>query len=698
MAMPTFKPGQLVRVFLRNFVTYTSATFLPGPTLNMIIGPNGTGKSSVVCAICIGLDFGTAPLGRAKELSEFVKHGCSEATVEIELKGAQGQVNQVIRLEIEKEGSKKKWHINNRPCNAKDVKKITRTFGIQIDNLCHFLPQDRVVEFSRLSPKDRLSSTLRGAAPDHITEQHEQLRELASKQKEDLKKQGDTRKVLKNLEDRQNGVRGDVERMRERGIIQERVRMLELTRPVARLMQADYEVKGADKQVQDLDRDISALRDSLEPGQVAVKAKQNYVKEVDRVKGARKKLCDLFEKKVKDCSNGVSATDTQLKTNDGDKARAESDIKDEERKMKGYQQKIDNFKCEAEQEPVDFDPAAFNERKREKTRQQRECDEHMEESRISNGQYVETMNMRKSDIGKAKNQLANLATEAGKQGRVLEKASKDAKSAWDWIENHRELLKGEVYAPPILSCSVKDKAYAAMIESMFQANDLIRITCTDNDDWKMLQHEFTKNQKLTNITLIHSTMSLQNFKKPVSEEVERRFDVKGWALDYISGPERVLAWCCENLRMNSTAVIMDEMNNQQFEMLQASGLTNCISPRQRYIMTSRPEYGPDAKSTQVRPVKSEATIWGAQAFDTSAEANIEAEIVNWGAEVDDLQKKLGNGREHVGKMRQRIEELTREAVGSMSVSISSILTIPRRRSRQRKTRYKPAITGWHRYQ
>lgn len=53
-----FKPGAIVRVKLTDFVTYTSAEFFPGPKLNMVIGPNGTGKSTLVCAICLGLGWG----------------------------------------------------------------------------------------------------------------------------------------------------------------------------------------------------------------------------------------------------------------------------------------------------------------------------------------------------------------------------------------------------------------------------------------------------------------------------------------------------------------------------------------------------------------------------------------------------------------------------------------------------------------
>ena len=67
------QPGAIVRVKLTNFVTYTSAEFFPGPNLNMVIGPNGTGKSTLVCAICLGLGWppkvGWLPLSACDHLT-----------------------------------------------------------------------------------------------------------------------------------------------------------------------------------------------------------------------------------------------------------------------------------------------------------------------------------------------------------------------------------------------------------------------------------------------------------------------------------------------------------------------------------------------------------------------------------------------------------------------------------------------------
>ena len=134
------QPGSIVRVKLVNFVTYTNAEFKLGPNLNMIIGPNGTGKSTLVCAICLGLGWKTSHLGRAKDIGEFVKHGAKKAIIEIELAAdpSRHDENPVITTKITREGNKTDFYIDGKKTTNKAVLDLARSFSIQVDNLCQF--------------------------------------------------------------------------------------------------------------------------------------------------------------------------------------------------------------------------------------------------------------------------------------------------------------------------------------------------------------------------------------------------------------------------------------------------------------------------------------------------------------------------------------------------------------------------------
>lgn len=48
-----YKTGSIVAVKVQNFLTYDECEVFPGPKLNIVIGPNGTGKSALTHAICL---------------------------------------------------------------------------------------------------------------------------------------------------------------------------------------------------------------------------------------------------------------------------------------------------------------------------------------------------------------------------------------------------------------------------------------------------------------------------------------------------------------------------------------------------------------------------------------------------------------------------------------------------------------------
>ena len=138
-----FTTGSIVSIYLKNFVTYEEVKFYCKPGLNLILGPNGSGKSTIVCALCLGLGGSPKLLGRAKDVKEFVKRGCTEGEIELELYREGGR-SLVIKRCINSIKSTSKWYINGKASKLESVTDEIHKMNIQLTNLCQFLPQDKV--------------------------------------------------------------------------------------------------------------------------------------------------------------------------------------------------------------------------------------------------------------------------------------------------------------------------------------------------------------------------------------------------------------------------------------------------------------------------------------------------------------------------------------------------------------------------
>lgn len=356
-----FQPGAITRVKVNNFVTYEDAVFNPGPNLNMVIGPNGTGKSSLVCAICIGLGYGAANLGRAAKFSEFVKHGKDQATIEIELqRRPEDRSNYIIKVRITREGDKRKWWINGSEVPLKSVQQLVRGLGIQVDNLCQFLPQDRVSEFSGLSPVALLHETQRAAAPPEMLTWHDELKVLRKNQKGIQLNLETDEETLRTQEERQEGLRGDVERLQERAQIQEKIALLESSVPFV-----DYNVKRrryieCREIAKEAKSQVVALEAEFAPTVQAVNNKEEYHRRIDLAVKERKKdllnserAADNFFAQVEEANEGIKELEQKVKSErDGEQKRKQQ--------YAAIQQKIASLEDQLKIEPPTFDGPEWN--------------------------------------------------------------------------------------------------------------------------------------------------------------------------------------------------------------------------------------------------------------------------------------------------------------------------------------------------
>lgn len=73
------------------------------------------------------------------------------------------------------------WRLDGHLVSREAIGELTRNMNIDINNLCQILPQERVVEFSKMSPKDLLLSTEKSFGDEQMFKNHQELIELTGK-------------------------------------------------------------------------------------------------------------------------------------------------------------------------------------------------------------------------------------------------------------------------------------------------------------------------------------------------------------------------------------------------------------------------------------------------------------------------------------------------------------------------------------
>lgn len=667
------KPGTIVRVTMKNFVTYTWAEFQPGPGLNMIVGPNGTGKSTLVCAICLGLGSPPAHLGRAKEISEFVKHGSKEATIEIELKADPERhgSNPVVGCRIARDGGgkdsnnskKTTFFINGQKSTNKAVLELVRSFSIQVDNLCQFLPQDRVVEFAALSPVDLLAQTQRAAAPEYMTEWHEQLKTMRKEQKQKLAEQQSGIDDLKRLEDRQKAQEGEVERMRERTAMQEKLAILKKFRPFAEYNELKENHIAAKARKENAIKEYRELERMIAPNLTSLKRKKEYLARVSQASVSQAKLVDRTKTVVADALAQYDASDGRVQDCDKESEAEKNGAKKAKADMSRHQNFIRDTKRHMQNRPESFDAVEINSQIRDLKTRRRTADQQALAYDTTIQDHAEKKRQRKHLIDEELKRKDHLQSQAGRLASKLDSASPDTGRAWKWVEENRDKFRGEVYGPPMIECSVQNSTHAGWVESMMGDGELKAITVTNADDFRMLSLQVYTNMKLTDVNIRSSNQTLANFRPTVSPDQLRRMGLDGWLMDLIEGPAPVLAMLCDNRSLHMTPYATKEISDSQLESIKQSAIGGWVTPEKMWRIMRRREYGDAGVQTRVESLRRARLLTDAP-VNTQAEEEINERVKGYKREIEELEDEMKGLNEQYTKHRSE-EKLLGEKIKSV---------------------------------
>ncbi|KAL1408377.1 Structural maintenance of chromosomes protein 5 [Vanrija albida] len=606
-----FTPGAIVRIKMRNFMTYDFVEFNPGPKLNMILGPNGTGKSSIAAAIVIGLGFPPKTMGRATDIKSYVKQGAEVAETEIELKGQIGTPNLVIWCRFSRDSNKCEFKLNGRPTPHKKIHDVVASFDVQATNLCSFLPQDKVSDFAKMNSTYVLKETMLAAGDSRMTKWHEKLITRG-----DAAKDVDG-ELATNMQKRDQ-LQAQVTELAPEVRYYERRQELEFERAVLRLLVMVSEVR-------ELQKATSVEKKRKD------KAKRNH-DAIDEKQSGFKDLMKSQKRKQESLSESVEKERVKLEIGHRDLRKAKEDYRAAERESKELEAKLRSIGSEtrkweqekqrleariADNKAILESPQAdvttqlelLAQQKKERLAKVRPLEQKKEEAVAKHRQLTrdaEQINREIADIEDQKKKLSSIDLQ--RKQRAF-KYDPSIQYVCQWLDKNQDKLKGKVCLPPMISANVADKRFSP---------------------------EPGKNVKVgIHLATVNVTEESANPQRPCSQEQLQALGFDGWAIDFVEADAAVITFLCEYAKMHRSALTLRDGTRIASDNVAQAGITSWV--------------------TKTDSNRASRSVYGTRAYQITSNPPRPAVAFNLSVDVEAINKIADNA----AKLRRQLNEIER---------------------------------------
>lgn len=545
----------------------------------MIIGANGTGKSSIVCAICLGLAGKPAFMGRADKVGFFVKRGCSKGMVEIELFRTSG--NLIITREIDVAKNQSSWFINKKSTTQKVVEEQVAALNIQVGNLCQFLPQDKVGEFAKLSKIELLEATEKSIGPPEMHRYHCELKNFREKEKQLETSCKEKTEYLEKMIQRNERYKQDVERFYERKRHLDLIEMLEAKRPwveYENVRQEYEEVKLARDRVKEEVR-------KLKEGQIPMTRR---IEEIERQRHTleariKEKATDIKEtsQKCKQKQDIIERKDKQIEELQQALTVKQNEEHDRQRRISNTRKMIEDLQnelkttenCENLQPQID---AITNDLRRVQ-----------DEKALCEGEVIdkrgekESLEKERKSVGDNIVRFDNLMNQ--KEDKLRQRY-RDTYDAVLWLRNNRDKFKQRVCEPIMLTINMKDNKNAKYIENHISSNDLRAFVFESQEDMEIFLKEIRDNKKLRVNAVIAPKSSYADKAPSRSLNELKPYGFFSYLRELFDAPDPVMSFLCCHYHIHEVPVGTERTRERIERVIQETRLKQMYTAEEKYVV------------------------------------------------------------------------------------------------------------------
>lgn len=637
--------------------TYSDVGFTAGPYLNMILGPNGTGKSALVCGIILGLGGEPGTTGRAGQIGDYIRFGCEFALITIELfndKGSNWIITRRITSTVNHKG-KQEFHsnftLNGKELLKRQITEFIRSLNIHVDNLCQFLPQERVIEFVKMNQQDLLLNTERAAGDQQMVDDHQEVIQL-SKEIRSLVRDKETLCQDIDIEsEEQKRVQDELRAIEERDNLKREKCWLEKKIPWIRYEQKRVEYVEAKKNFEEKEQQIKNGKLSIEPLKKELLKSRDDMAKFDKQK--RTKI-----DRLRQLAQSIEPIKRQLEKSNEKAFQVQHDYESKiEREIKRQNDldhlnnQLTRYKEELNNMPeVDVD----NEIERV-THEINHLYKQINQLAVKRDQNKDATanlyNQKQNEVVKREQISNNFKLKLDK----LYEMNANAKRAYDWLKNNKDRFTDTIYPPMITQINVKQKDWAKYVENSIANHDLVAFMCKNPDDVKSLSRMVWDELRIRINIVLAPQQTPDDFPTDDIDQL-KKYGFFIWVKDMFDAPDPIMAYLCKQYWLHRIPV-GDCKVDDNLERISKMKLTRVYSKDQIHSM-KRSRFNPEKVMTTSDQIPQSRILH--LIVDQNELKRIHASIQRIDGELLSHKKELEKLDQTENEMKQQIEDLKQQ--------------------------------------
>lgn len=545
-------------------------------------------------------------VGRTNQLSFYIKLGTpanQQTFVEVDLYESTDKFITIRRV-LNAENNSSVWYLNSVQKKMSEIKAVVRALAIDVDNLCSFMPQDRVGAFSSYTGKEILQNTLKSIrSPAEEVNLYEEQKELSDlellrercRMNRDAiqKKYDDSRRELDSLQSELQRLERRKEAIVKLKLFKVKLNFVQCNSAKVAWDEREAELKSFEEEMRDKKAALAPLEQELARNLKALdmlqqcngngnnnsssSSKPSKVDKNATISKQSKILLDRLhlvpgEQRARD--EATEEASAEISTME---ARRQEEIKRLERIQREIAQTSAKLtEIEAELPNLEAENRQKNEQMAELVHQTGDLEQQRIECQRQLQENQQQVSRLARDLENVKD-LRQIYRQRLYQSNHA--ASMEVVRVMDWLDENmstlkeRGLLTGDVHGPVGMLISVQDPAYAAMVEKLVGPIKGHGFLVENDADFQFLRNAFSDQLRVKiNIYKIECYKVLNQRRVYDAQQLHqfRSFGVLGYLSDQVQCSDIVRAFLYSFTPL-STALCgnseTDRLGNEEFAAL-----------------------------------------------------------------------------------------------------------------------------------